>query len=64
MPGQGLAGSNLQSIAIDASYGNGQFLQWLMDRGITPYIPTRDAVGRIKSPFYGLATDQVLETRF
>ena len=34
-------------------YGNGEFLQWLMDRGITPYMPTRDAVGRTRSPFYG-----------
>jgi hypothetical protein len=23
----------------------------LMDRGITPYMPTRDAVGRTRSPF-------------
>jgi len=30
--------------AADASYGNGEFLQWLMDREITPYMPTRDAV--------------------
>ncbi len=42
-----------QSIAADASYGNGEFLQWLMDREITPYMPTRDAVGRTRSPFYG-----------
>jgi Transposase DDE domain len=46
-------GSNPQSIAADASYGNGQFLQWLMDREITPYMPTRDAVGRTRSPLYG-----------
>jgi hypothetical protein len=42
-----------QSIAADASYGNGEFLQWLMDRDITPYMPTRDAVGRTRSPLYG-----------
>src|ERR1700712_3810320 len=36
-----------------SSYGNGEFLQWLMDREITPYMPTRDAVGRTRSPFYG-----------
>ena len=42
-----------QSIAADASYGKGEFLQWLMDREITPYMPTRDAVGRTRSPFYG-----------
>ena len=41
------------SVAADASYGNGEFLQWLMDRDITPYMPTRDAVGRTRSPFYG-----------
>lgn len=42
-----------QSIGADASYGNGEFLQWLMDREITPHMPTRDAVGRTRSPFYG-----------
>jgi hypothetical protein len=46
-------GGNPECIAADASYGNGQFLQWLMDREITPYMPTRDAVGRTRSPFYG-----------
>ena len=38
-------GRNPQSIAADASYGNGELLQWLMDREITPYMPTSDAVG-------------------
>jgi hypothetical protein len=42
-------GRKPQSIAADASYGNGAFLQWLMDREITPYMPTRDAVGRTRS---------------
>ena len=42
-----------QSIAADTGYGNGEFLQWLMDREITPYMRTRDAVGRTRSPFYG-----------
>src|SRR5437899_3763899 len=46
-------GRKPESIAADASYGNGEFLQWLMDREITPYMPTRDAVGRTRSPFYG-----------
>jgi transposase len=46
-------GKKPESIAADASYGNGEFLQWLMDREITPYMPTRDAVGRTRSPFYG-----------
>jgi transposase len=46
-------GRKPRSIAADASYGNGEFLQCLMDREITPYMPTRDAVGRTRSPFYG-----------
>jgi hypothetical protein len=46
-------GRKPQSIAADASYGDGEFLQWLMDREITPYMPTMDAVGRTRSPFYG-----------
>jgi len=46
-------GRKPESIAADASYGNGEFLQWLMDRQITPYMPTRDAVGRTRSPFHG-----------
>jgi transposase len=46
-------GKNPQSIAADASYGNGELLQWLMDREITPYMPTRDAVARTRSPFFG-----------
>jgi transposase len=45
-------GRKPQSIASDASYGNGEFLQWLMDREIKPYMPTMDAVGRTRSPFY------------
>jgi transposase len=44
---------NPQSIAADASYGNGELLQWLMDRQITPYMPTRDAVARTRSPLFG-----------
>jgi hypothetical protein len=28
-------------VATDATYGNGQFLQWLMERGITQYMRTR-----------------------
>ena len=39
-------GKNPHSIAADASYGKGELLQWLMDRQITPYMPTRDAVAR------------------
>ncbi len=42
-----------ESIAADASYGNGEFAQLLTDREITPYMPTRDAVGRTRSLLYG-----------
>jgi hypothetical protein len=45
-------GKSPQSIA-DPSYGNGELLQWLMDRQITPYIPTRNAVARTRSPLFG-----------
>jgi len=41
------------SIAADATYGNGEFLQWLLDRGITPYMRTRDNVLRKNNPGYG-----------
>jgi len=41
------------SVVADATYGNGEFLQWLLDRGITPWMRTRDSALRQKSPFYG-----------
>jgi len=41
------------SIAADATYGNGEFLQWLLDRGITPYMRTRDNALRKNNPGYG-----------
>src|SRR6202140_1473375 len=41
------------SVAADATYGNGEFLQWLMERGITPYMRTRDSALRKKSLLYG-----------
>src|SRR5580698_95294 len=41
------------SVAADATYGNGEFLQWLMERNITPYMRTRDSALRKNSPFYG-----------
>lgn len=46
-------GRKPHSLGADASYGNGELLQWLMDREITPYMPTRDAVARTRSPFFG-----------
>jgi transposase len=41
------------SVAADATYGNGEFLQWLMERGIAPYMRTRDSALRKNSPLYG-----------
>jgi len=41
------------SIAADTTYGNGEFLQWLLDRGITPYMRTRDSALRKNNPGYG-----------
>jgi hypothetical protein len=41
------------SIAADATYGNGEFLQWLLERGITPYMRTRDSARRKNNPGYG-----------
>lgn len=41
------------SVAADATYGNGEFLRWLIERGITPWMRTRDSIRRKKSPFYG-----------
>jgi hypothetical protein len=37
----------------DTTYGNGEFLQWLADRNITPYMRTRDSIHRKRSPFFG-----------
>src|SRR5512141_9040 len=42
-----------ESVAADTSYGNGEFLQWLADRNITPYMRTRDSIHRKRSPFFG-----------
>jgi hypothetical protein len=41
------------SVAVDTTYGNGEFRQWLLERDITPYMRTRDSVHRKNSPFYG-----------
>jgi len=46
-------GREPQSLAADTTYGNGEFLQWLADRSITPYMRTRDSIHRKRSPFYG-----------
>jgi transposase len=42
-----------ESVAADTTYGNGEFLQWLADRSITPYMRTRDSIHRKNSPYYG-----------
>lgn len=41
------------SVVADATYGNSEFLQWLLDRGITPYMRTRDSTLRKNNPLYG-----------
>jgi transposase len=46
-------GREPESVAADTTYGNGEFLQWLADRNITPYMRTRDSIHRKNSPFYG-----------
>jgi len=46
-------GGEPASIAADATYGNGEFLQWLLDRNITPYMRTRDRARRKNNPGYG-----------
>src|SRR5262250_3211328 len=46
-------GQEAESVAADATYGNGEFLQWLLDRGITPYMRTRDSALRKNNPGYG-----------
>ena len=46
-------GREPESVAADTTYGNGEFLQWLADRNITPYMRTRDSIHRKRSPYYG-----------
>jgi len=46
-------GGSPASIAADATYGNGEFLHWLLARGITPYMRTRDSVHKKNSGLYG-----------
>src|SRR5215471_228347 len=45
-------GQTPESVAADTTYGNGEFLQWLADRNITPYMRTRDSIHRKRSPFF------------
>src|SRR6202051_2229237 len=46
-------GREPESVAADTTYENGEFLQWLMERGITPYMRTRDSALRKNSLLYG-----------
>src|ERR1700680_2428171 len=46
-------GREPESVAADTTYGNGEFLQWLADRSITPYMRTRDSIHTKNNPFYG-----------
>ena len=46
-------GREPESVAADTTYGNEEFLQWLADRSITPYMRTRDSVLRKNNPGYG-----------
>jgi transposase len=45
-------GQKPESLAADTTYGNGEFLQWLADRNITPYMRTRDSIHRKRSPYF------------
>jgi len=42
-----------QSLAADNTYGNGELLQWLDDRGITPYIRVKECPTPIRD-LYGI----------
>ena len=42
-------GREPESVAADTTYG--EFLQWLADRSITPYMRSRDSIHRKNSPF-------------
>ena len=46
-------GREPESVAADTTYGNGEFLHWLANQSITPYMRTRDSIHRKNSPFYG-----------
>jgi transposase len=46
-------GRSPESVAADTTYGNGEFLQWLAEREITPYMRTRESARRKNSPLYG-----------
>ncbi|MGA8341116.1 MAG: transposase [Candidatus Sulfotelmatobacter sp.] len=41
-----MARTRTRMVAADTTCGNGEFLQWLADRSITPYMRTRDSIHR------------------
>ncbi len=44
-----------QTLAADTSYGNGELLHWLQERGITPYMPLKEnAQRKQKNVLYGI----------
>jgi len=47
-------GSMPVSLAADAGYGNGELLNWLEERNITPYMYTREGQARQNSKLYGI----------
>jgi hypothetical protein len=47
-------GRTPESVAADTTYGNGEFLRWLADRSITPYMRTRDSALRKNNPGYAV----------
>lgn len=47
-------GSRPMSLAADAGYGNGELLNWLEERNITPYMYTREGQTRQNSKLYGI----------
>jgi hypothetical protein len=46
-------GRKPESVGADTTYGNGEFLPWLAEREITPYMRTRESAKRKNSPCYG-----------
>jgi transposase len=42
-------GRKPESVGADTTYGNGEFLQWLAEREITPYMRTRESAKRKNS---------------
>jgi transposase len=46
-------GRHPQTLAADTSYGNGELLHWLQERGITPYIRVKENAQR-KNDLYGI----------